>query len=92
MVTLSKKGNTKVYTGNKYDEVWLYSTCIVQFNNDKIILNTGGYETSTTKNRMNQASEEFNLGFSVFQKKGIWYVNYKGDTIEFKTNTVILTR
>lgn len=94
MVTLSKKGNTTIVnkTVGGYKAVILYYTTIVAWNDKEIILNTGGFETNTTKQRMNQTAQEFNLDFSVFQKKGVWYVNYKGEVVEFKTNTVTLTR
>lgn len=34
----------------------------------EVTLNTGGWQTTTTKARMNQAAAEYNLGFSVYQK------------------------
>ena len=72
--------------------VTYYSTVVVSANAKYIILNTGGWYTVTTKRRMNQASREFNLGYSVYQKKGVWYVDYKNLTYEFKNDTIILTR
>lgn len=57
----------------------------------KVVLNTGGYSTVTTKKRMNQFSKMFDLGFTVCQEDYEWYVNFKdgmcqkfdGNTIEF---------
>ena len=92
MVELRKKGNTIVCDTCNGKVVMLYNTKIVIFNDETIRIDTGGYETSTTKNRMNLASREYNLNYTVFQKKGIWYVTYKGETIEFTGNTVTLTR
>jgi hypothetical protein len=60
-----------------------HSTAVVQFNNDKIVLNSGGWETRTTKTRMNQASSQYNLGFEVYQVNYTWYVDYNGETIPF---------
>ena len=60
-----------------------HSTPVVQFNDDRIILNSGGWETATTKTRMNQASHEYGLGFEVYQVNFTWYVDYKGETIPF---------
>lgn len=74
MVPLKKKGNTKIWEdGNGYTGVRLYSTDIVIFNDNVIKLNSGGWRTTTTKNRINQASEEFHLGLSVYQRKGEWF-------------------
>lgn len=44
----------------------------------RVTLNTGGWKSVTTKTRMNQFSAEFcNNAFSVYQKKGQWFVNTK---------------
>ena len=58
----------------------------------RIVLNTGGYFTVTTKTRMNQASNQFNLGFLVFQKDFDWYVDIDGHTLEFNTPTELCIR
>jgi hypothetical protein len=51
------------------------STQIVRVNrDDTITLNTGGYETVTTKRKMNQAAAQFHLGYSVWQRDHQWYV------------------
>ena len=51
--------------------------------------------TATTKRRMNQVSEYYNLGFRVYQKDFNWYVEIKDLknntlTIPFKSNKVEL--
>ena len=68
-----------------------HNTAVVQFNDKEIILNSGGWETATTKTRMNQASRQYSLGFDVYQVDFSWYVNYKGETIPF-TDGMILKR
>ena len=70
--------------GNEdYMVVRYWNTDIVKFNNERIILNTGGWSTATTKRRMNQTSEQFNLGYQVYQKNYNWFVEYQGKTIPF---------
>ena len=64
-------------------------TKVVRFNNNEIVLNTDGWQTSTTKRRMNQASGQFGLGYHVYQDKGIWYVDYKDKTLEFSDNMIL---
>jgi hypothetical protein len=62
-----------------------HNTDVVTFDNLKIILNTGGWFTNTTKTRMNQAANQFNLGFKVFQKNGYWYVQLdNGVVLDYK--------
>ena len=48
-----------------------------------ITLNTGGWETSTTKLRMNQASSEWGLGYHVYQHKHDWFVTHDGNTYNY---------
>ena len=92
MRSLTKKLATKVVgNGQTNIAVVLYGTSVVVVKNNQITLNTGGWFTTTTKQRMNQASQEFNLGYSVYAAKGHWYVEYKnvhirfvGDGVSFK--------
>ena len=51
------------------------NTNIVSWTKGKIILRSGGWESVTTKRKMNQASIQFGLGVSVYQRKGVWYVD-----------------
>ena len=50
----------------------LYATDILQFKGDKIILNSGGYKTITTKSRINQFLPG---GIRVYQKNGEWFID-----------------
>lgn len=67
-------------------KVIYHSTCVVSFTEGSIILNSGGWRTATTKARMNQASNQFRLGYYVYQKKGQWFVDFMGNTFEFEDN------
>lgn len=46
--------------------VTYHSTVIVEWNADSITLRTGGWDTVTTRRKMEQASRQFGLGFSVY--------------------------
>ena len=60
------------------------NTAIVAWDQDNITLKSGGWETVTTKRKMNQSSHQFNLNFSVYQKDYTWYVVMPdGDTVLF---------
>ncbi len=61
-----------------YIVVRYHYTDIVKFNEREIILYSGGFETATTKRRMNQVSKTFNLGYKVYQRNWKWFVSYKG--------------
>tara|TARA_Y100000590_G_scaffold455334_1_gene603794 strand:+ start:8051 stop:8578 length:528 start_codon:yes stop_codon:yes gene_type:complete len=66
-----------------------HNTDVIRFNRLEIELNTGGWTTNTTKKRMNQTSEQFNLGFRVFQKNWEWFVVYEGRTYLMNEETEI---
>jgi len=75
-----------------FTNIIYHSTSVVAFNDNEIILDTGGWYTKTTKERMNEASRTFNLGFSVYQKNYQWFIDYQGQTIPFDNSVKTLTR
>ena len=83
MVELKNKGNTKIYQTHEHGEdftvVRLHSSDIVKFNDSRVILDADGWYTVTTKQRMNQAAREYNLGFWVYQKDRVWYLGCAED-------------
>ena len=49
-------------------------TDIVKVTNNEVILNNGGWYTSTTKRRMNEISDALGFDFKVYQKNYNWFV------------------
>jgi len=94
MASMNRVGSHKTYirTKGKTTYVRYHNTDVVSFSPKQIKLNTGGWKTSTTKTRMNQASNQYNLGFTVYQKKGSWYVKHKNKVKPFKGKTMLLRR
>lgn len=76
------KNNTNVMCTNGRIAVTLHRTLVVDVTPDDITLNTGGWNTVTTRARMNQASAEFGLGYSVFMKRGQLFVTMRDGTTE----------
>lgn len=72
--------NTKITVTGETTVITLHQTDIVTVTPDFIRLNTGGWNTVTTRARMNQASQELGLGFRVYQKAGSLYVDNAGIT------------
>ena len=83
---------TNVFKDGKYTFVVYRETAVVKFSDSEIILNKGGWETQTTKNRMNQASNEKSLGYVVRAKKGNWTVEFGEDVLDFDEDTLTLQR
>lgn len=79
------KGHTKIeYNEGRLAKVQYYATDIVTLAGRRIILNSGGWRTVTTKERMNQTANVFGLGFYVFQKDYAWFVTHNNKTVPFK--------
>jgi hypothetical protein len=55
------------------------NTKIVHWDSNKTVtLNSGGWRTVTTKRKMVQASNQFGLGYTVFQRDHEWYITVFG--------------
>lgn len=83
MIKLKNKVATSIRQEGDDTVIRYHDTDIVRFNNDEIVLKTSGWYTVTTKRRMNQASKEFGLGFTVYQSDGEWFIEQKGNTRNF---------
>ena len=68
------------------------NTAVVQvLNNRYVTLDNGGWYTATSKRRMNQASMEYNLGYSVYQVDYEWYVRIGDEVAPYYNGVVIDT-
>jgi hypothetical protein len=65
---------TSIRTEAGKTKVRYHNTDVVTFDDKEIVLDTGNWYTVTTKVRMNQASNQYGLGYSVFKKDGFWHV------------------
>ncbi len=80
---------TTVTHENDVTAVTYVNTVVVRFTKSWIALNSDGWTTPTTKNNMNRASNQFGLGFSVFQSAFVWYVKKpNGTVVPFEDNMV----
>ena len=79
-------GNTRVATGSFFDskgnyceesKVFLHGNHIATYDhvNRELALFDGGWQTVTTKSRLNALCNEFATGFGVFQKNWDWFVS-----------------
>lgn len=67
--------STAIFTDDDgWTKVVYHQTPVVSFNATHVRLCDGGWQSLTTKLRMNQASNQFRLGYSVSQKDFDWYV------------------
>ena len=66
-------------------QVYLHGHLICTFchNTLAVKLSSCGYETVTTKSRLNAILEEVKYGAKVFQKNFNWFVKYQNQTVDF---------
>lgn len=78
MHTLGRTATTAKRDAAGTLRVTYHKTVVVEVTRDgTVTLRSGGWRTVTTKARMNQAANQYGLGFSVYQKKGEWFVNLR---------------
>jgi len=87
------KHKTRCFIDNEgFFNVQYWDTIIFKTKDNICILNNGEYYTNTTKNRINQAFNEKNIPFHVYQSKRQWYIrNYNTNEIKEYQNNIILT-
>ena len=78
-------GRVATTVAHDYDQgetvVTYHNTQVVKFDHRRVTLDSGGYMTATTKTRMNQAANQFNLGYRVYQKNYAWFVKLDNDPL-----------
>lgn len=73
---------TTTYTDHENALCGVYrGTCVARkLDSGKVVLNSGGWLSATTKNRMNQFSASYcGDRFGVYQKGGKWFVSRRGE-------------
>ena len=79
-----KVANTEVISCPNVSDVYLHGHLIARIGETWIELFDGGYQTNTTKSRLNAILSAFGMdGERVFAKNFDWFVNYNGQPIPF---------
>ena len=86
--------NTQVTYNNSTNcsSIHLHGHLIATFDHNlkAVKLDSCGYETVTTKSRLNAILEEVKYGCKVFQKNFDWFVRYNGQTASFWDGMILL--
>ncbi len=79
-----KVANTEVVSCSHVSDVYLHGNLIARIGETWIELFDGGYQSKTTKSRLNAILSAFGMdGEKVFAKNFQWFVNYNGSPIPF---------
>ena len=88
------KSNTQVVYNESTNcsQVYLHGHQIasVDHNTQAVKLNSCGYETVTTKSRLNAILDEVKYGAKVFQKNFVWFVKYNSQNLMFWDGMILL--
>jgi hypothetical protein len=79
-----KLANTEVIACSNVSDVYLHGNLIARIGETWIEIFDGGWQTNTTKSRLNAILSTFGMpGEGVFQKNYQWFVNYSNGVIPF---------
>jgi hypothetical protein len=79
-----KSANTEVVACSNVVDVFLHGNLIARIGETWMELFDGGYQSNTTKSRLNAILREFGMpGECVFQKNYQWFIQYNGSPLPF---------
>jgi len=84
--------NTTVITVDDISTVMLHGNQIATYFHDtkELQLFDGGWQSNTTKSRLNALCAEFAMGFGVFQKNWNWFISdFSNDKKEFDNGITV---
>ena len=86
--------NTRVEYNNlsNCSSIYLHGhqIAVVDHNLKAVKLSSCGYETTTTKSRLNAILDEVKYGCRVFQKNWDWFVSYNDQTASFWDGMILI--
>lgn len=75
--------NTQVSHDSEGANVFLHGNHIATVTDHALVLFDGGWQSNTTKSRLNALCDEFAFGTRVFQKNWEWFVGFRNLTEDF---------
>ena len=85
--------NTRVEYNNSSDcsSVYLHGHQIATFSHalKAVKLSSCGWQTNTTKSRLNAILQGLIAGASVYQKQFDWFLNYNNQTVDFNDGMIL---
>jgi hypothetical protein len=84
-----QKDNTMVSNADGVSFVFLHGNCIAQIGDTFVRLFDGGWQTNTTKSRLNAILTAHGNGERVFQKNFNWFVSTAAGDVEFESGMLL---
>ena len=84
-----QKDNTKVVTIDGVSEVFLHGNKIAEIGECFVTLFDGGWQSNTTKSRLNAILRAHGNGEGIFQKNWNWFISTSEGTVEFESGMIL---
>ena len=85
-----KSGNTEVRTDDaNISRVFLHGNHIATIDDDSMMIMDGGWQSTTTKSRLNALLSAFCPGARVFAKRFVWFVSNGNKTQDFESGMIL---
>ena len=84
-----QKDNTTVINIGTKSFVYLHGNHIATVGSDFLQIFDGGWQSNTTKSRLNAICQEFRPQAGVFQKDWTWFIRHGNSVFPFKTGSLI---
>ena len=84
-------GNTTVMINenNNKAKVFLHGNLIAEVCNEFVAIFDGGWQSNTTKSRLNALLAEFRPQVRVFQKDFVWFIRHGNNNFVFQTGSLV---
>ena len=84
-----QKDNTTVINIGTKSFVYLHGNHIATVGSDFLQIFDGGWQTVTTKSRLNALLAEFRPQVRVFQKDFVWFIRHGNNNFVFQTGSLV---
>jgi hypothetical protein len=84
-----KNSNTKVVNNDGVSEVFLHNNLIARVGDTFLEIFDGGWQSNTTKSRLNAILTAHGNGERVFQKNWNWFISTAAGDVEFESGMIL---
>jgi hypothetical protein len=84
-----KNSNTKVVNVDGVSEVFLHNNLIARVADTWLEIFDGGWQSNTTKSRLNAILQVHGTGERIFQKNWNWFISTSEGIVEFESGMVL---
>ena len=83
-------GNTQVVTNMGVSTVYLHGNKIALVDDNSMTIFDGGWQSNTTKSRLNAILDQVMYGARVYQKNFDWFLSYNNQTHDFNDGMILV--